>query len=113
MRAILGILGVLQIGGGILVYLFTESDMHEILASVMFGLGGVAVGLSGVIALLENQLAILTRQGSRLVGVPAIAVEPSLPWKQAQQDQRGDARLAVVASPPGGVMFDYSEARRG
>ncbi|MER8373501.1 hypothetical protein [Mesorhizobium sp. M1406] len=64
MRAILGILGVPQIGGGILIYLFAKSEIREILGSVSFGMGVMAVGLSGVIALLEKQLAISTSQGS-------------------------------------------------
>ncbi|WP_143750639.1 hypothetical protein [Mesorhizobium sp. WSM4312] len=46
------------------MYLFTQSEIHEILVSVLFSTGVMIVGLSRVIALLERQLTISTDRGS-------------------------------------------------
>lgn len=70
MRAILGILGVIQIVGGILIYLFAKSEIHEILVWVSFGMGVMTVGLSRVIALLEKQLAISTLEPAKVRDLP-------------------------------------------
>jgi hypothetical protein len=63
MRFVLSILGLLQIAGGIIVYSVAKSAIHEILGSVSFGMGVMAIGLGGVIAVLEKQLAIFDRIG--------------------------------------------------
>jgi len=40
-----------------------KSAIHEILRSVSFGMGVMAIGLPGVIAVLEKQLVIFERLG--------------------------------------------------
>lgn len=63
MRVFLTLAGLLQIGGGVLVYSVAKSAIHEILGSVSVGMGIMAIGLAGVIAVLEKQLAIFDRLG--------------------------------------------------
>ena len=64
MRVMLGVLGVLQICVGILIYLFAKFEIHEVVGSISFGMGVMAIGVSGVVALLEKQLAISAVQAS-------------------------------------------------
>ncbi len=59
MAFIVGVLGLLQMAGGLLVYLASASAMHEILAATSFGAGVVCLALAAVINGLhgiENEL---------------------------------------------------------
>ncbi|MDJ1632531.1 hypothetical protein [Rhizobium rhizogenes] len=53
MAVVLIILGLLQIGYAALVELSAASAIHEILASVSFGLGCLCLGIAVVIARLD------------------------------------------------------------
>lgn len=48
-----GILGALQMLGGILVYAGAKSAMHEIFAATMFGMGVVAFALGCILEQLK------------------------------------------------------------
>ncbi|PZV40525.1 hypothetical protein [Mesorhizobium kowhaii] len=97
MRAILGIFGVIQIGGAILIFLFAKSEIQEILGSVSFGMGVMTVGLSGVIALLEKQTVGLS-------GVIAL-----LEKQLAISTDRGSLERGEVKDlPPSRHSLDYS-----
>lgn len=61
MVAFVGILGALQIVGGILVYFVAKSAMHEILAATMFGMGVIAFALGVLIENAQKRLAALER----------------------------------------------------
>lgn len=56
-----GIIGALQILGGILAYAIATSAMHEILGAVMFGMGILAFALGVLIENSNKQLALLER----------------------------------------------------
>ena len=58
MRQLIGILGALQILGGVLVYYVAKSAIHELLAAVAFGMGVLAVGLELIVERLDRQRAI-------------------------------------------------------
>ena len=60
MVAIVGILGALQILGGILVYLVARSAIHEILGAVMFGMGVIAFALGCILETNRKQLKAMT-----------------------------------------------------
>lgn len=61
MHVVVGVLGVLQILGGILVYAVARSAIHEILGAVMFGMGVMSVG----IALVVVELVDIRKNGKR------------------------------------------------
>lgn len=53
MAKLLYALGLLQIVGGILVAVAAKSAIHEILGSIAFGMGVLAIGLAAVIERLN------------------------------------------------------------
>ncbi|WP_286296544.1 hypothetical protein [Aminobacter sp. SS-2016] len=65
MHVVVGVLGVLQILGGILVYAVARSAIHEILGAVMFGMGVMSVG----IALVVVELIDIRKSGKRQVEI--------------------------------------------
>lgn len=65
MHVAVGVLGVLQILGGILVYAVAQSAIHEILGAVMFGMGVMSVG----IALVVVDLIDIRKNGKRQVEI--------------------------------------------
>ena len=65
MHVVVGVLGVLQILGGIVVYAVARSAIHEILGAVMFGMGVMSVG----IALVVVELVDIRKSGKRQVEI--------------------------------------------
>lgn len=63
MRIFVGVVGALQMIGGVLIYMVAKSAIHEILAAVAFGLGNIGVGIAWMIAKQERQLAIFDKLG--------------------------------------------------
>jgi uncharacterized membrane protein (UPF0136 family) len=61
MVAFVGILGALQILGGILVYFAAKSAVHEILGAIMFGMGVLAFGMGVLIETGRKQVAAIER----------------------------------------------------
>lgn len=62
MTAILFILGVLQMVGGVAVTLVAKSAMHEILGAISFGMGVLAVGIGVLISKLHDVKVSTQRQ---------------------------------------------------
>jgi hypothetical protein len=54
MAFLIGVLGILQMLGGILVTVASKSAIHEILGAVSFGLGTLALGLGAVLRQLAD-----------------------------------------------------------
>jgi Na+/phosphate symporter len=54
MPVLLNFLGVLQIIGGIAVALSAKSAIHEILGSIAFGMGVLALGLAAILSRLSD-----------------------------------------------------------
>ncbi|CAN7549172.1 hypothetical protein [Pararhizobium sp. LjRoot238] len=52
MAIIIGILGILQMLGGVLAFLAAQSAIHEILGAVGFGLGTLCMGQAVIITRL-------------------------------------------------------------
>lgn len=61
-----GILGALQIIGGIAVYFVAKSPVHEILGAVMFGMGVLAFGLGCMMERADRQVDLLESIKSRI-----------------------------------------------
>lgn len=54
MVVVIAAFGILQVLGGVIVYLAAASAIHQILASVSFGLGIAAIGLAAILFELKN-----------------------------------------------------------
>ncbi|MXN48815.1 hypothetical protein GR138_26810 [Shinella kummerowiae] len=54
MAALIMILGLLQIAGGVFVVVTAKSAIHEILATAAFGFGVISVALSVIIAKIDD-----------------------------------------------------------
>jgi hypothetical protein len=61
-----GILGALQILGGVAVYYWAPTSVQEILGAVMFGMGVLAFGMGCLIERADQQLSVLHTLKSRL-----------------------------------------------
>lgn len=48
------VLGLLQVAGGVLVYMASKSAIHEILGSISFGMGILSIALGIVIVRLTE-----------------------------------------------------------
>ena len=65
------LLGLLQIAGGVFVYLYSVSAVHEILGAISLGMGVLAVALGNVLTQTSRARKAAEAQLDRLV----IAVE--------------------------------------
>ncbi len=54
MVALIGILGILEMLGGVAVTLGAKSAIHEILGAISFGMGVLALGLAAIIRQLAD-----------------------------------------------------------
>ncbi|WP_353646296.1 hypothetical protein [Mesorhizobium sp. WSM2239] len=61
MHWLVGVFGILQVIGGIAVYIEAKSDVHQILGAVSFGMGVMCVG----IALMVAELIDIRKSGAR------------------------------------------------
>jgi hypothetical protein len=65
MHVAVGVFGILQIIGGVAVYIEAKSAVHQILGAVSFGMGVVCVG----IALVIVELIDIRKNGARQVAI--------------------------------------------
>jgi hypothetical protein len=63
MVAFVGLLGALQILGGIAVFVWAPSAIQEILGAVMFGMGVIAFALGALLEKATKQLKIFEKLG--------------------------------------------------
>lgn len=61
MAIVVGLLGVLQMIGGIAVTMMAKSAVHEILGAVSFGMGVLALGIGVMIAKADRQVQLLLK----------------------------------------------------
>jgi len=59
MAAFIGLLGIAQVIGGIIVYFIASPAIHEILAAVMVGMGVIGLGLGYLLERADRQIELL------------------------------------------------------
>jgi hypothetical protein len=65
MAVLIGLLGIAQVLGGIVVYFVANPTVHEILAAVMIGMGVISFGLGCLLERADRQIELLERIKSR------------------------------------------------
>jgi hypothetical protein len=56
MAAIVLILGLIQMAGGVIIWMLAKSAMHEITSVSLFGFGVLAFGLAAIIAKIDDAM---------------------------------------------------------
>nr|WP_295467299.1 hypothetical protein [Mesorhizobium sp.] len=75
MAFFVGVMGVLQVGFGCLMWLASRSAMHETTSATLVGLGIIAIGLAGLLNRADEIRAELVRNGARIDAREAGAVD--------------------------------------
>lgn len=65
MAVLIGLLGIAQVLGGIVVYFVANPPVHEILAVAMIGMGVISFGLGCLLERADRQIELLERIKSR------------------------------------------------
>ena len=93
MHIIIGLLGIGQLGFGILMWIASRSAMHETTAATLIGMGTLALGLAFVIRSAEDILAEIKANGRRMNAAnnppqPQLGPQPIPPKPQVHREHK-------------------------